>query len=92
MGRRCEDADYARFAAATLGLAAAAAGLPRRAQLEMTIALLTVCESDRAARTALGSAEPLRLRQAADALQHARELLADADVDVRRRRTLSLVA
>jgi hypothetical protein len=92
VGSRSADGDYLRFVEATLGLADAAAGLPRRARLGMAVALLTVFESDRVARCALVTAEPQRMRRAAAGLQQAREVLAEADTDARRRCTLSLVA
>jgi len=92
VGSRSADGDYLRFVEATLGLADAAAGLPRRARVGVVVALLTVCDSDRSARTALGSAEPQRLRQAIAGLTQAREVLADAGLEFHRRRTLSPVA
>jgi hypothetical protein len=92
VGARSADGDYVRFVEATLGLADAAAGLSPRERIGMAVALLAVCDSDRAARTALTSAEPQRLRRAVAALTQARELLADARMDVHRRQTFSLVA
>jgi hypothetical protein len=92
VGGRSADRDYVRFLEATLGLADAAEELPQRARFGLAVAILTVCESDGAARTALGSGERPRLQQAAARLRDARDLLADADLDLRRRRTLALVA
>jgi len=93
---RCHKGDYARFLEATLSLADASAGLTRRARLEMEVAILRVCESDRVARAALLGGEPQRLALAAGNVRRAREELFEASLDAaaegRRRRTLSLVA
>jgi len=93
---RCQDGDYARFLEATLRLIDASAGLTRRARVEMEVAILRVCESDRVARAALLGGEPQRLALAAGNIRRAREELIDASVDAaaegRRKRTILLVA
>ncbi len=95
MGSGCPDGDYARFLEATLDLVDASEALPPRARFELDLAIVRVCESDRAARAALLTGEPRRLEQAATGLRLARARLADASreaaFEVRRRRTLLLV-
>jgi hypothetical protein len=94
-GRRA-DSEYARFLEATLDLADAASALPRRARFGMAVAILRVCESDRVARAALTASNSQRLERAAATLELARAGLAEsgqsATADLRRRRSLSLVA
>lgn len=91
MRGRPADGDYARFVEATLGLADIAAGLPRRARFGVEMSLLRVCESEQAARAALADGSPQRLELAASGVRGAQSMLAEAAVDVRRRRSLRLV-
>jgi len=87
---RCQDGDYARFLEATIGLAAEASGLPRRARFGVEMTILRVCESEQLARAALVDRSPRRLELAASGVRSARAMLADAAVDARRRRSLRL--
>jgi hypothetical protein len=93
---RPAEGEYARFLEATLDLAQASTSLPRRAKFGMAVAILRVCESDREARTAYLGGDERRMAQAAIGLRTARASLAAAacetTMDLRRRRSLSLVA
>lgn len=92
MRGRPADGEYARFVEATLGLASEAEGLPRRARFGVEMTIVRVWESEQIARTALAERIPQRLGPAASEVQNARMMLADAAVDVRRRRSLRPVA
>jgi len=91
VGGRGRDGDYARFAEASLGLADAAARLPRRARFGVEMTVLRVCESEQVARSALLDRSARRLELAASGVDSARTMLADAALDARRRRSLRLV-
>jgi hypothetical protein len=96
--RRRQERVYARFLEASVGLidASTAFGprLSRSGRIVLGAAILRVCEADDAARYALLTADPQRLRQAAAGLGMARATLADAgrhaSFDAARRRSISL--
>jgi hypothetical protein len=89
---RPADGEYARFVEATIGLAAAAEGLPRRDRVGVEMAILRMWESERVGRAALASGNTRHLELASSSVHGARAMLADAASDIRRRRRLSLVA